>query len=242
MGSLPSASERLRAIVEGDREVWQPPTPRRAATVALLRDSPGGLSVYLLRRSATMAAAPEMHVFPGGGVARIDGPLDDPMTTRVAAVRELAEETGVHLPDDWDPMIRFSRWITPEVLPHRHDTDFFATALPPDQEPQLVGTEASSAEWLRPAQALAQADAGQIGLLPPTWAALFLLNRFQSVAAALSGLRGRRVLPLMPAPIRTEDGFGWELRDCDRQRVITDPSEAGLPRDWRPVPPMGGPR
>ena len=68
--------------------------------------------------------------------------------------------------------MRFARWITPEGLPVRHDTDFFAVALPGDQSPTLIGTEADIGEWCQPTDALADAATGRIGLLPPTWAAL----------------------------------------------------------------------
>ncbi len=91
--------------------------PRDAATVILLRDAPQGLEVLVLRRVPTMAFAPRMHVFPGGGV----DPRDDeqalpwagpdvgwwgealgcpPAQARrlvCAAVREPFEETGVLL-------------------------------------------------------------------------------------------------------------------------------------------------
>jgi len=94
------------------------PVPARdAATVVLLRDGPGGVEVYLLRRRSTMAFAAGMYVFPGGGVDERDhdpeiawtGP--DPSTWSVrlrcdegraralvcAAVRETFEESGVLL-------------------------------------------------------------------------------------------------------------------------------------------------
>ncbi|MCB0915650.1 MAG: NUDIX hydrolase [Actinobacteria bacterium] len=242
---LPTVAERLRAVVDQDYRVWRPPRPRRAATVALLREDTGDLTVYLLRRSPTMAAAAEMHVFPGGGVEPRDGAVESAATTRAAALRELAEETGVDLRSGVDAsvepdLVRFARWITPEVLPHRHDTDFFAAALPPGVEPEIVGTEASSAEWLRPSLALQQAEDGRIGLLPPTLAALHLISEFDSVPAALAGLAQLKVVPLMPAPVRTATGFGWELRDCEVGRVVTDPAEVGLPSDWRVNPPVGG--
>jgi 8-oxo-dGTP pyrophosphatase MutT (NUDIX family) len=50
----------------------QPPlTPRPAATVMLIReskDSPGGISVFLMRRHSAMEFAAGVMVFPGGGV------------------------------------------------------------------------------------------------------------------------------------------------------------------------------
>lgn len=45
-----------------------PLTPRPAATVMLVRDAPGGISVFLMRRHSAMEFAAGVMVFPGGGV------------------------------------------------------------------------------------------------------------------------------------------------------------------------------
>jgi 8-oxo-dGTP pyrophosphatase MutT (NUDIX family) len=95
-----------------------PPVPTRdAATIVLLRDAAAGLEAYLLRRVASMAFAPRMHVFPGGRVDPADSaahtgwygaaPEDwagvlsaDAGLARglvCAAVRETFEESGVLL-------------------------------------------------------------------------------------------------------------------------------------------------
>jgi 8-oxo-dGTP pyrophosphatase MutT (NUDIX family) len=91
--------------------------PRDAATVALVRDSPTGLEVYLLRRVRGMAFAGGMHVFPGGSVDAHDATADigwagpaarewasvfgttEPLARSLvcAAVRETFEESGVLL-------------------------------------------------------------------------------------------------------------------------------------------------
>jgi 8-oxo-dGTP pyrophosphatase MutT (NUDIX family) len=106
--------DRARAYLEGAGEVA---VPRHAATVVLLRDGAGGLEVYLLRRTATMAFAAGMYVFPGGSVDPRDGqhspawagPDDTAWATALgcdvplaralvcAAVRETFEESGVLL-------------------------------------------------------------------------------------------------------------------------------------------------
>ncbi|GLB82046.1 NUDIX domain-containing protein [Mycobacterium kiyosense] len=45
------------------------PLPARpAATVMLIRDAPGGLNIFLMRRHSQMEFAPGVIVFPGGGV------------------------------------------------------------------------------------------------------------------------------------------------------------------------------
>ncbi len=104
-------------------EVPDPPvTPKDAATVMLVRDTDGGLEVFLQRRVMGMAFAGGMTVFPGGGVDRRDadtslawhGPEPAWWADRFscdvglaralvcAAVRETFEESGVLLagPDD----------------------------------------------------------------------------------------------------------------------------------------------
>jgi len=103
--------ERARALVEGGN--WQPPLPRDATTVVLLRDGASGLEVCLLRRSTELPFAPGVHVFPGGALDPSD--FDIPIAgvadgERLAAkapalaaalvmagVRETFEEVGVLL-------------------------------------------------------------------------------------------------------------------------------------------------
>ena len=86
---------------------------RAAATVLLLRDTPGGVEVLMTRRSASASFAPGAYVFPGGRID--DGDVTArPIATRrrtqsrvqltqaIAAVRESFEELGVllaHHPD-----------------------------------------------------------------------------------------------------------------------------------------------
>lgn len=106
-----------------------PIEPKLAATVVLIRSGRGGPEVLLTRRPASMAFAPDMHVFPGGRVDVADADPDllarsvvtaveaarelggdlGPVTALavyVAAIRELFEEAGVLLADLADPAAR----------------------------------------------------------------------------------------------------------------------------------------
>ncbi len=102
---------RVESLARGDGG-WTPPTPRRAATVCLLREGPAGLEVFVMRRTTSMAFAASMHVYPGGAVevsdssvpvagrgeaqaARIPSPGGADFV--VAAARETFEECGVLL-------------------------------------------------------------------------------------------------------------------------------------------------
>src|SRR5262249_15579438 len=68
-----------------------------AASAIVLRDSP--LEVLMMRRNETASFVPNMWVFPGGAVEQLDGEIDGTLLgrMRVAAARELFEETGVWL-------------------------------------------------------------------------------------------------------------------------------------------------
>lgn len=103
-----------------------PETPRDAATVLLLRDTPAGLETLLLRRHAQMANMAGVYVFPGGkldaadsepaSTALLDQPTEllreglgeagiDAATAaglHVAALREALEECGLLLAEPTD--------------------------------------------------------------------------------------------------------------------------------------------
>ncbi|MGW0735397.1 NUDIX hydrolase [Streptomyces sp. NPDC002851] len=111
----PEWPDRIRALAAG---TLTPVTPRRAATVMLLRDTDTGPAVHLLRRRTSMPFAAGAYAYPGGGVDPRDddrvigwaGPgrrvwaerlgVDDPAEAQAivcAAVRETYEEAGVLL-------------------------------------------------------------------------------------------------------------------------------------------------
>src|SRR6185369_14889696 len=86
----------------------EPVTPRPAATVLLLRDTPQGIELLMTRRSPTASFAPGAYVFPGGGIDLSDAqahhaaarrPTQDDLrlTQAIAAIRESFEELGVLL-------------------------------------------------------------------------------------------------------------------------------------------------
>ena len=154
---------------------------RDAATVVLLRDTAGGLEVYLQRRSAGMAFAAGVHVFPGGAV----DPEDEDLVA--TAVREVEEETGVRL--ERAGVRPWARWVTPEGEPRRYDTRFFVAVIPEAAVPVGVGTEMDTVDWWTPAGALAAMDRGEIMLWPPTFVTLV---RGRRARARRRRPRGRR--------------------------------------------------
>jgi 8-oxo-dGTP pyrophosphatase MutT (NUDIX family) len=95
--------------------------PRPAATVTLVRDTPGGFEVLMMQRNFKSVFMPGMHVFPGGAVDVHDGTQDmaalcsglndtdasnrlgiarGGLAYWVAAIRESFEEAGILLACD----------------------------------------------------------------------------------------------------------------------------------------------
>src|SRR5690349_18603356 len=93
---------------------------RPAATVIVVRDSPSGPEVFMVRRHHAVAFMAGAHVFPGGRVDEADRAADeswcdgvehardqlrdlppvDALSFHIAAARELFEEAGVLLARD----------------------------------------------------------------------------------------------------------------------------------------------
>ncbi len=78
MNGLRLPEEFLERIQDYETGRSQPPVPRHAATVVLLRDRDGRLEVFMLRRVSSMAFAPGVYVFPGGSVDARDAEYDQP--------------------------------------------------------------------------------------------------------------------------------------------------------------------
>ena len=157
----------------------------------MLRDSDEGPEVLLVKRNPEQRFMGGAWVFPGGATHAEDaGELE-------TAVRELEEEAGIALTDDTEP-VRFSRWITPAEVELRFDTHFFVVRAPEGAQPAVDGSECVDARWIRPQEALAAGDLGDLKLVFPTIKHLEELARFRSVEEALETARSRRVMPVQP--------------------------------------------
>jgi 8-oxo-dGTP pyrophosphatase MutT (NUDIX family) len=79
-----------------------------------------------------------------------------------------------------------ARWITPLTMPRRFDTRFLVARAPDGQEALHDDGEAVETAWIRPADALARGERGEIVLIPPTVASLTYLSRFGASDDALA--------------------------------------------------------
>ena len=211
---------------------------RAAATVMLIRDSGDGIEVLVVHRRPRGFFG-GLTVFPGGAVDPVDasGLANDVVTGnhldqefRVAALRELAEETGLALsidgvvsaPDrrgedllstlgtlrvrlDGSALTLVSRWVTPEEAPTRYDTRFYVVGVDDTPEVRIDRDELVGHMWVAPEDALAMYAEGTWEMFLPTVAHLRWLERRPTVddaVAAAHGADGRSLVE----PRRMEDG------------------------------------
>lgn len=184
----PGPGEELRT--EGEAT-----PPRQAASVVVLRGGADALELLLVRRTPKARFMGGVWVFPGGAVDAAEGEGD--AAHRRAAVRELQEEAALTVAGP-DELVRFSRWITPEVVRIRFDTHFFLVAAPDGQEPAVDGEECVDLGWHTPDGALAAHAADALPLVFPTIKHLEQFAAFASADALLEHARGTTVVPVLP--------------------------------------------
>jgi 8-oxo-dGTP pyrophosphatase MutT (NUDIX family) len=167
---------------------------RPAATVVVLRDSPSGPEVLMVRRTRGASFMADAYVFPGGRVEPGDGEGDAAFAA--AAARELREEAAISV--DPAALVQFAHWITPAQEPKRFDARFFVAVLPPGQEARHDAVETVDTLWATPAEVLRRYAAGELKLPPPTIRHLEDLSPHPAVEAALAWARARTIAPILP--------------------------------------------
>jgi 8-oxo-dGTP pyrophosphatase MutT (NUDIX family) len=161
-----------------------------------------------------LAGAPD-----GGPVADPSGPSWEAdraaLTAGELTLAELLSRRGLVLRADL--LTPWARWITPEGEPRRFDARFFAAALPAGQVATGHAAESDRIAWLRPADAIESARAGEISLLPPTATTLHDFAVAEGAVAdgdgredAVIEILGRRpvIEPIVPRLV-LEDGQAW---------------------------------
>jgi len=180
-----------------------PPTPpRQSAAVILLRDAgrSGAFELLLVQRNPAQRFMGGYWVFPGGAVDAHEGEGD--AGHRAAAVRELREEAGVDGVDAAE-LVKYSRWITPELLRIRFDTHFFLALAPAGASARCDGRECVDLCWSTPRAALDAERRGALTLAFPTLRQLEQLARFATVDALLAHARSQPIVPMLPRLVRS---------------------------------------
>jgi 8-oxo-dGTP pyrophosphatase MutT (NUDIX family) len=167
-----------------------PTEPRQAATVIVIRGGAERLEILMAQRTPKARFMGGAWVFPGGAV-------DQQEDHRAAAVREVAEEVGITLPDP-AALVPFARWITPPEVSIRFDTWFFVAVAPDGAEVRIDGQEIVDARWFEPGRALEGSEAGELLMVFPTIKNLEQIARFKSADELLEWASTHEVRPVQP--------------------------------------------
>lgn len=116
-----------------------------------------------------------------------------------------------------DLLEHYAHWITPANQPKRYDTQFYLVEAPAEHLAIHDGHEAVDSLWIRPAQALADTEAGKFKLVFATMKNLEKLAKRSCVADALAMAKASMVVTVQPNATK--------LDDVRRKLVI--PVEAG---------------
>ena len=148
---------------------------------------------------------------------------------RSAAIRELAEETGLSAQSD--SLLQFSRWLTPEVVRHRFDTYFFLAPQSPAAAVQVDGGEIVEHRWVRPEDAVAEQAAGALKIPPPTLVSLTDLVGHDSVAGLVAAVEKRS--PPYFSPELPSWGMIMFLYPGDSGYEASDPAQVAVNTELR---------
>lgn len=182
--------------------------PLAAFHVAAIREAFEESGLLLVRRTAGGAFDPAQ----GAAVAAAHR---DALNAGSRGFAALLQAEG--LTPDLGALVPFAHWVTPDDLPKRFDTHFFLAPAPGGHAATHDGREGVDSLWITPAQALAEAEAGQRTLLFPTRLNLRRLATAPDLASAIAAAAARPVVTVQP--VLEHDAAG--------NKVLRIPVEAG---------------
>ncbi len=180
---------------------WSEP-PAVAYYVAALREAFEETGILVARDEE--GASP-----PTAGEDPTVDALRDHLMGHRARFHEVLDRLGCRL--DGAAVEYMAHWITPEVEPRRFDTRFFAARVRADARPVVDPREMTGALWITPSAALRRNREGALPLIFPTLRTLEDLAAHSTVDTALAGLRGRRIVPILPRLTLTPTGVVVEV-------------------------------
>ena len=159
-------------------------------------DSPPQLAHYVAAARETFEEAGVLLAEHDGEIlsphcalgARVFGSFREQLNGGLCDFLSLVRDN--HLKLRLDDMSYFSRWVTPQIEKRRFDARFFVAELPPEQAATADDRETTCGAWMRPSDAIAAYEAGDIELAPPTLRILLTLaadwTALQRLAAGAS--------------------------------------------------------
>ncbi|GGU23243.1 hypothetical protein GCM10007979_22800 [Nocardioides albus] len=126
------------------------------------------------------------------------------LESRALSLTELLTRRGLVLRTDL--LAPWAAWTTPVFEPKRFATWFFVARLPEGQLTRDVSSESSSVLWLGVADAVAQVEAGELAMMPPTYLNCLEVASIGSEDEVLADAAGRTLTMFTPAVTAIDGG------------------------------------
>lgn len=214
-GGKVEAGDHLPDIGEGN----EGESGDRPFRIAAIRECFEEAGMLLARRGGALIGREEMIELR----ARYATALEAGECTMMA----LAEKEGLSFATDM--LTPFAHWITPEVLDKRFDTRFYLALSPVDGELSHDGHENVDSLWIRPAEALKRAEAGELTIVFATRMNLEMLAKSNDVASAIAAAKARPLRAILPRVDRSGS-----------EPVLRLPEDAGYSVSEIPLSRIGG--
>ena len=153
--------------------------------------------------------------------SRATWPTARPSTAAQLRLIDLCADEGLRLATD--DIHYVSHWITPIGERRRFDTRFFVARAPQAQEPLHDEHETIASLWVRPADALARQERGDLAMIAPTMKNLELLVPHATADEALAATASLGRPPAIQPKLRLDDDGRVEVV------MPSDPDFADLP-------------
>ena len=134
----------------------------------------------------------------------------------------LAEE-GLRLAADL--LTPYAHWITPSMMPKRFDTRFYLAMAPEDHLAVHDGSESVDSIWIKPLDAVREAEEGKRTVIFPTRVNVQKLGRHANAAHAIETARGASIVTVEPQVTKNDAG----------EPVLRIPIEAGYDVNEEPL-------
>lgn len=106
-----------------------------------------------------------------------------------------------------DRLVLWSQWVTPKGEPRRFNARFyFADFSDIDTQAKADGVEAMATRWIRPADAIHEAERNRFRLMPPTIRQLMEIRDFDRVAGLLAWAAGQEAVQPILSRFRIING------------------------------------
>lgn len=129
-----------------------------------------------------------------------------------------------------DLLLPYAHWVTPEFMPKRFDTKFYAAAAPLDQLAAHDGSESVDSLWVDPAEALEGAEAKRYTIVFATRMNLVKLTGVRDLPALLDRIGSQKIITIKPE--RDDNAPGGP--------VVRIPAEAGYGVTEMPISRLSG--